>query len=200
MLQGLDYLGVAVFAITGGLAAARRELDIVAFIFFASVTGLGGGTLRDVLLNAPVFWIANPNYLLVPFLAGLLTFYTAHYTEPHFRALLWADAIGLAAYAVMGAGKSLALGAPPLAAAVLGVMTATFGGILRDVLAGEPSVMLRREIYVTAAVVGSGVFVVLAVLGTSFWIAAIIGFVAAFLVRGGALLRGWGLPIYQRPT
>lgn len=196
-LQFLDYIGVAVFAATGALAASRKQLDIVAFVFFATVTAIGGGTLRDMLLNVPVFWIAKPIYLAVPLVVAVLVFFTAHLVESRYRVLLWADAIGLAAYAVVGSAKTLALGASVADALALGVLTATFGGVIRDVLAGEPSVILRRELYITAAFAGSLAFVVVAGIGAPFWTAATVGFLVAFGVRAGALVCGWALPIYR---
>jgi uncharacterized membrane protein YeiH len=204
MLQVLDYVGIAVFATSGALAAARRGMDVVAFLFFAAVTGLGGGTLRDLILGAPVFWLVNPAYLWIPaaiavliFLTARLPGFTAGFPRSGFRMLLWADAIGLAAYAIMGAAKALTadVAAPP--AIVLGVMTASFGGVLRDVLAGEPSVILRHEIYITAALSGATGFVLLVSLGVPFWLAAAAGFVLALVLRGGALVRGWQLPGYR---
>lgn len=197
LLQVLDYLGIAVFAVTGALAASRKQVDIVAFIFFATVTATGGGTLRDILLDVPVFWIRNPLYLAIPLGVAVLVYFTAHLVESRYRILLWADAIGLAAYAVVGAAKTLSAGASIADALMLGVLTASFGGVIRDVLAGEPSVILRRELYVTAAFAGALVFVLLASTAAPFWIAASAGFVVAFGVRAGALIRGWALPVYR---
>jgi uncharacterized membrane protein YeiH len=197
LLQVLDYLGIAVFAVTGALAASRKQVDIVAFIFFATVTATGGGTLRDILLDVPVFWIRNPLYLAIPLGVAVLVYFTAHLVESRYRILLWADAIGLAAYAVVGAAKTLSAGASIADALMLGVLTASFGGVIRDVLAGEPSVILRRELYVTAAFAGALVFVLLASTAVPFWIAASAGFVVAFGVRAGALIRGWALPVYR---
>ena len=155
-LQFLDYAGVAVFAATGALAASRKQLDIIGFIFLASLTGIGGGTFRDIVLGlTPVFWVQNSLYLAVCVVTAVVLYFIAPLVEYRYRLLLWLDAIGLASYCVMGAAKGLAAGAPPLAAIVTGMMTATFGGILRDVVSGEPSVILRREIYVTAALAGS---------------------------------------------
>jgi uncharacterized membrane protein YeiH len=197
LLQVLDYLGIAVFAVTGALAASRKQVDIVAFIFFATVTATGGGTLRDILLDVPVFWIRNPLYLAIPLGVAVLVYFTAHLVESRYRILLWADAIGLAAYAVVGAAKTLSAGASIADALMLGVLTASFGGVIRDVLAGEPSVILRRELYVTAAFAGALVFVLLASTAVPFWIAASAGFVVAFGVRAGALIRGWALTVYR---
>jgi uncharacterized membrane protein YeiH len=197
LLQALDYVGIAVFAATGALAASRKQLDIVAFVFFATVTAIGGGTLRDILLDVPVFWVRSPLYLAIPLVVAVLAYFTAHLVESRYRVLLWADAIGLAAYAVVGAAKTLAVGAFAADALALGVLTATFGGVIRDVLAGEPSVILRRELYITAAFAGALVFVLLASTAVPFWIAAASGFLVAFGVRAGALLQGWALPVYR---
>ncbi len=197
LLQSLDYIGIAVFAATGALAASRKQLDIVAFIFFAAVTATGGGTLRDLLLNVPVFWVRNPAYLAIPLGVAVLVYFTAHLFESRYRALLWADAIGLAAYTVVGAAKTLAVNASAADALALGILTATFGGVIRDVLAGEPSVILRRELYITCAFAGALVFVLLAGIGAPFWVGATLGFLVAFGVRAGALVRGWALPVYR---
>jgi uncharacterized membrane protein YeiH len=194
----LDYAGVAVFAATGALAASRKQLDIIGFLFLAAVTGTGGGTLRDVLLGRlPVFWVANPAYMLVCAVVGVIVFFSAHLVESRYRLLLWLDAVGLASYAAMGAAKGLAATGSPVIAVIMGVLTATFGGILRDLLAGEPSVLLRPEIYVTAALAGAVVFTLVTLSGASTLVAAALSFAAAFLVRGGALRYGWTFPAYR---
>src|SRR3954447_25702449 len=144
----LDYAGVAVFAATGALAASRKQLDIIGFLFLASVTGIGGGTFRDLILNVPVFWVANRDYVLICAVVAVLVFFTAHRVESRYRLLLWLDAIGLAAFPVMGAAKGLAITGSPAVSIITGMLSSTFGGILRDLLAGEPSVLLRPEIYV----------------------------------------------------
>jgi uncharacterized membrane protein YeiH len=193
-----DYAGVAVFAATGALAASRKQLDLIGFLFLASVTGIGGGTFRDLILGAaPVFWVENPAYVLVCAAVAILTFFTAHLVESRYRLLLWLDAIGLAAYSVMGAAKGLAATASPTVAIVTGILTATFGGILRDLLAGEPSVVLRPEVYVTAAMTGASVYVLATLAGFPLLAAALVAFAAAFVVRGGALKFGWTFPAYR---
>jgi uncharacterized membrane protein YeiH len=192
----LGYAAVAVFALTGALAAARRGHDIVTFCFFAAATGLGGGSLRDLLLGAPVFWIQQPAYLAVC-IAAAGAVWAIGERPWRYLALLWLDGLGLAAYAVVGAAKAAGLGAPPLTAVVMGVLTASFGGVIRDIMANEPSVLLRREIYVTAAVVGAGLFVALRLMGIDEQTAAALGFVAGFGVRAGALRYGWRLPSFQ---
>jgi uncharacterized membrane protein YeiH len=192
-LTWLDYAAVAVFGATGALAAARRNHDIVTFGFFAAVTGVGGGTLRDLLIGAPVFWVSQPGYVLVC-LGAALAVWRFGMNRSRELALLWLDAFGLAAYAVVGAVKALSLGAAPLAAVVMGVLTATFGGIVRDVLAGEPSVLLRREVYVSAAVMGAGVFVGLEAAGVAQVPAGLAGFAVALAIRSCAIVWRWTLP------
>jgi len=196
-LQLLDYAGVAVFAATGALAASRKQLDIVGFVFLAAVTGIGGGTLRDVVLDVPVFWLGDHLYVLVCVAVAIVVFLTEHLVESRYRLLIWLDALGLSAFAAMGAAKGLAATGSPVVAIVTGVFTATFGGILRDLLAGEPSVLLRPEVYVTAAVAGSAAYTIGDMAGAPGWVAAGFAFIVAFAVRGGALRFGWALKPYR---
>jgi len=191
----LDYFGIAVFAISGALVAAQRKLDFVTFIFFAVVTGVGGGTLRDLLIGAPVFWVNTNATLLICIGAAVATWLTANRVGG--RALLWFDAAGMAAYSAYGAAKALGYGVAPVPAFAMGVLTACAGGIIRDVLAGAPSILLRHEIYVTAAALSAGLFVGLAVLGASVWVASAVAAVAGFTLRGLAIARGWSLPAYR---
>jgi Predicted membrane protein len=197
--QLFNYAGVFVFAATGALVASRRQLDIVAFLFLASITGIGGGTLRDLVLgDAPVLWVKDPGYLVACGASAVCVYFTAHLFESRYRALLWLDAVGLSAYCVMGAEKSLALGFGPIVAVVTGVLTATFGGILRDMVAGEPSVLLRKEIYVTAALTGAIVYTGLETAGfCPQTVSASVAATTAFAIRGGALHFGWSMPTYR---
>lgn len=193
----LDYAGVAVFAATGALAASRKELDIIGFLFFAVVTGVGGGTVRDLILGVPVFWVPNHDYLAVCSFMAVAVYFGAPLIESRYRLLLWLDAVGLAAYCVFGAWKGLVVTGSALVAVIMGVLTATLGGILRDQLAGEPSVLLRPEIYVTAALAGAAVFTTLDIAGLPLLMAAAPAFLAAFAIRGGALRFGWSFPPYR---
>ena len=193
----LDYAGVAVFAATGALAASRKQLDIIGFLFLASVTGIGGSTFRDLILNVPVFWVGNRDYVLICAVVAVLVFFTAHRVESRYKLLLWLDAIGLAAFSVMGAAKGLAITGSPVVSIITGMLTATFGGILRDLLAGEPSVLLRPEIYVTAALAGAAIFTLGDVAGLPQIVSGLAGFVVALAVRGGALRFGWSFPSYR---
>lgn len=196
-ILAFDYAGVAVFAATGALAASRKQLDVIGFVFMACVTGTGGGTLRDLILGVPVFWTVNQDYILVCAAVAVIVYFTAHLLESRYKLLLWLDAIGLAAYCVFGAYKGLIVTGSATIAIVMGVMTATFGGIVRDIAAQEPSVLLRPEIYVTAALAGAATFTLLAILGLTMPLAAIFGALAAFAVRGGALWFGWTFPPYR---
>lgn len=198
ILELLDYAGVAIFAATGALAASRKQLDIIGFLFLAATTGIGGGTFRDVVLGAtPVFWVVNPTYLIVCAAVALIIYFLAHRVESRYRLLLWLDAMGVSAYCVMGAAKGLTATGSPTVAITTGVLTATFGGILRDLLAGEPSVLLRPEIYVTAALAGAAMFTLATAMGGPLWLAAGLGISVAFAVRGGTLKFGWRFPAYR---
>ena len=196
MLVLLDYFGIAVFAISGALLAAEKRQTFVTFVFFAVVTGVGGGTLRDLLIGAPVFWVHKNATLLICIGAALLTWLTSRQRFAG-TALLWFDAAGLGAYATYGAAKALGYGVAPVPAFVMGVLTACAGGIIRDVLAGEPSILMRPELYVTAAALAAGLFVGLPFVGVPVQAAALIAAVAGFALRGLAIARGWSLPAYK---
>jgi uncharacterized membrane protein YeiH len=194
----LDWLGIVVFAITGGLVASRKEMDIVGFALLASVTGIGGGTIRDLLLGlTPVFWVKTPAYLLVCVLAGVATFVLAHHLSARMRLLLWLDAIGLAVFTVTGARVAMDSGAGSTIAIAMGVATATFGGVIRDVLGAESPVILRREIYVTAALAGAAAYVGLRVTAGLGDVAIAIGFAVALAIRAAALAYDLSLPRYR---
>jgi uncharacterized membrane protein YeiH len=196
LLAVLDMAGVAVFAVSGALAAARIKQTIVTFAFFAAVTGVGGGTLRDLLIGAPVFWVGRSDILGICLVAAAAV-WILKADRWRMDALLWFDALGLGAYSVLGAAKALSLGVPALPSVIMGVLTASFGGIVRDLLAGEPSILLRREIYISAAALGAGTYVVLTLIGLSLWPAAFIGAAAGFGLRGIAIATGLALPGYR---
>lgn len=193
----LDFAGLAMFAATGALAASRKELDIIGFLFLAAITGIGGGTARDLMLDVPVFWIEQPNYVVVCAATAIGVYFTAHLIESRYRVLLWLDAVALSAFSVYGAFKGLMVTSSPIVAVVMGMITATLGGIIRDVIAREPSVLMRQEIYVAAALIGAVVFVVGATFGTPIPFAASAGFLAALAIRGGAINYDWSLPTYR---
>ena len=197
VLASLDLIGIAVFAATGALAAARKGQTLVTFAFFALATGAGGGTVRDLLIGAPVFWVHDSRPLIACLAIALAIWLTpARWWGG--KTLDWLDAVGLAAYAVFGAAKAIAYGVPPLAAVVMGIFTACLGGIIRDVLAGEPSIILRPELYVTAAALAAALFVGLTLLGLSLPVAAGIAAACGFALRALAISKGLTLPLYRR--
>lgn len=201
MIAAADATAVGVFAVTGALVASRKNMDIFGFILLGTVTGIGGGTVRDILLGTlPVFWVREPFYLLITVLVSSIVFFVAHIPESRYRLLLWLDAIGLALFCVVGADRVMAAGAVPSIAIVMGVVTAVFGGIIRDILGGESPVVLRREIYVIPAFVGAGVFVALIGIEVAKPVAALLAFIACLLLRGLALHHDWSLPQYGPPV
>ena len=193
----LDLAGLAVFAASGALAAARRGQTMVTLAFFALSTGVGGGTVRDLLIGAPVFWLQDSRAAATCLVIAFLIYVTP---ERWWRgtALDWFDAVGLAAYAVYGAAKALSYGVPVVPAALMGVMSACVGGIIRDVLAGEPSIIMRPEIYVTAAALSAGLYVALVTVGLPGEVAAGVGAAAGFALRGAAIRWKLALPAYRR--
>jgi uncharacterized membrane protein YeiH len=196
VLHLLDMAAVGVFAVSGALAAARANQTIITFSFFAVITGVGGGTLRDLLIGVPVFWVGRSDYLAICLIAAALV-WLLRADRWKLAALLWFDAIGMAAYAVVGAGKALDIGLPALPSIMMGVLTASFGGIIRDVLAGTPSTLLGPEIYISAAAFGATVYVAAMALGVPPALASLIGFSAGFIVRALAISRGLSLPRYR---
>ena len=197
LLYAVDLFGTAVFAVSGGLMAARKRYDIFGFMVVGMAPAIGGGTLRDIALGAlPVFWIKDVAYLWVALLASAITFFFARRIERHMPLLLIADAVGLALFAVVGAEKALLLNARPEIAVVMGVITASFGGMIRDILCREEPLILRREIYATAAILGAGLFVAVEVLTQNRMIAIGLGFAATLALRLVAIRRNLSLPVY----
>ena len=194
----LDWLGIVAFTITGGLVAARNQMDAVGFVMLGTVTGIGGGTIRDVLLNVhPILWIEHPEYLAVCIAVSLVVYFTAHRVHSRMRLILWTDAIGLALFATVGAERAISVGASPLVAIVMGAITACFGGIIRDLLGQTRSIIFSYEIYVTAAMGAATVFGVLHALQFPREIDVIAGVTTGFALRAGALLWGWSLPHHR---
>jgi uncharacterized membrane protein YeiH len=196
ILPWLDIAGLAVFAGSGVLAAVRKRLDFVAACFFALVTAVGGGTLRDLLIGAPVFWMQGPAPVVLCLAVAALAWLVPLRWWPE-RALDWLDAAGLAAYAVFGCGKALQYGVPPVPAVAMGIATACLGGVIRDVTAGVPSVLLRHELYVTAATVAAAVFATLTAFGIATPWPALLGFSIGFATRAAAMHWKLSLPAHR---
>lgn len=193
----VDLAGTAVFAISGALAAARLRQSFVTVAFFALVTGVGGGSVRDVLIGVPAFWLSSPFVAPVILLAALAVWFTPARIWPD-RFLEWADAAGLAGFSALGAAKAMALGVAPLAAMVLGVVTGCVGGIIRDVLAGRPSILMRPELYVTAAALSATLCAGMLLAGVAQPMALGVATLAGFALRGAALVWKIELPAYSR--
>ena len=194
----LDWLGIVAFTVTGALVASRNQMDVVGFVLLGTVTGIGGGTIRDILLDIhPILWVQHPGYLAICILVSLIVFVTAHLVHSRMRLILWADAIGLALFSTVGAERAIASGAPALVAVVMGIITACFGGIIRDLLGQERSIIFSYEIYVTAAMAAATTFVALHNLGLPRELAISASVLVGVALRGGALLWGWSLPRYH---
>ncbi|HER34650.1 MAG: trimeric intracellular cation channel family protein [Halothiobacillaceae bacterium] len=194
LLQGLDYFGTAVFAITGALVADRKRMDLMGFLILATVTGIGGGTLRDLLLDRPVFWLTQWEYLVITAVMAIAFFYVGRPFRQRAGWLPWADAVGLSAFCVIGVQIALSMNANPMIAVMMGIMTATFGGLIRDVLAGESPLLLHREIYASAALIGGIVYVLFAQWLDWPIVAVIAGFAVTLAVRGLGIRYHWHLP------
>lgn len=199
LLAVLDYLSVFIFALTGALVASRAQLDLVGFLFIAALTAVGGGTVRDVLLNRDtVFWIAHPWYIGVASAAAVLVFFTAHRLENRRRAIDWLDAGALAVAVPAGVGVALSLGHGPAVVLMMGMITGAFGGLMRDVVCNEVPLVLRQgELYLSAAFAGAlTALLVRAGIGPS-PLALVACAAVTFLLRAGSMALGWKLPVYK---
>ncbi len=199
LLSLLDYASVLVFAITGALVASRAQLDLVGFAFIACLTALGGGTLRDLLLDRnPIFWIANPAYLGVGAAVALVVFFTAHLLESRYRTLIWLDSFALAVAVAAGAGVALSLEQSATIVVLMGMITGCMGGLMRDVVVDEvPLVLKQGELYVTAAFAGSLTAVIVTNIINDDTVALFAGACITWVLRAGSLYFGWNLPVYK---
>ena len=192
----LEWIGLCAFVLTGVIVAARRNMDVIGFVLLGTVTGIGGGTKRDVILGRfPVTWVAEPSWLAGCILVSIAGFFIVPLLGKG-RLLLWLDAVGLALFAVSGAHSAQVAGVSPMIAITMGVVTATFGGMIRDVLSGTSPVVLSKEIYVTAALAGSATYVGLGMIGLPGTGALVTGFATAMILRGLALYYDLSLPRY----
>ncbi|MCW5723675.1 MAG: trimeric intracellular cation channel family protein [Maricaulaceae bacterium] len=195
----LDFSGVAFFAFSGGMLAARNQLDPFGAVIVGAVTGMGGGTLRDMLLGAlPVYWVEAPEYLGFALVGALLGYYGSTIVASRRAALVWADAVGLSVFCVIGAQAGLAAGAHWSIAALTGVMSAAFGGLLRDIILNEVPLVLRQEIYALAALAGSSAYLLALHFGVGAEPAAIGAALLAFVIRGCAIRFNWSIPPFGK--
>lgn len=195
----LDFASVLVFALTGALAASRAQLDIVGFAFVASLTAVGGGTVRDLLLNRhPVFWVGQPDYILIAVAAAVVVFFTAHLVESRYNWLLWLDSFALSIAVAAGTGAALALDQSGVIVVLMGVTTGCLGGLMRDVVCNEvPLVLKQGELYVSCALAGALVGVLAARLGLETLFALGLCAFVCWALRAGSLVFGWQLPVYK---
>ena len=196
-MQLFDVLAAVVFAVSGALVASRKGLDVMGFMWLAVITGVGGGTVRDLILDVPVFWVQQPIHVSACLVTAVVMHFVAPLVESRYKTLLWFDAFGLALVTVAGTAKALDVAAPALVAIAMGAVTGAVGGIIRDTLGHEPSVLLRHEIYVTASVLGACTYVGLNGLGLDRLAAMVAGFLVTFSVRGLAIRFGWSLPVFR---
>jgi uncharacterized membrane protein YeiH len=197
LITSLDYVATAVFAISGALAAAEQKHDILAFVLFGTITGIGGGTVRDLLLGTDsVFWIGQTEYLWICILASAATWFLAPLFHSLHKLLLWADAVGMALFSVLGAVKALQWGAPAVVAVGMGIMTATFGSMIRDTLLNQEPVLLGPEIYVSAALLGALSYTLMQTYTPIAGVAIPVSIGLAFMLRAAAILFDLRLPKY----
>lgn len=199
LLIALDHGAVLIFALTGALVASRSQLDPVGFVFMAALTAVGGGTLRDLILGREtIFWVEQPSYVLMAAVAALLVFWTAHLFESRYRLLLWLDSVALAIAVAAGVGVAMDGGFGPVIIVMMGIMTGTFGGLMRDVVGNEvPLVLKQGQLYLTAAFGGAIAAVALDWVGTGRSEALIACAIVVWILRAGSMIWGWRLPVYR---
>jgi len=194
----LDSFGIFVFALSGAISAIRQNLDIVGVLVIALLPAVGGGTIRDLVLDVPVFWVEDTRAIWLTLAATIVAWAAAPHVESRRKLLLWADAFGLALFAVVGAQKTLVVTGDPLIAVMMGTTTGVVGGLIRDVIAGDKPFVFRQEIYATAAIAGSAAYCLFIKLGLaapmSMWSAVTVGFV----IRAAGIIWGLKLPQNER--
>lgn len=193
LVRLIDIAGVFVFALSGGLVAIRQDMDLFGIIVVSFLPAVGGGTLRDLLLDEPVFWLSDPLSLLAAMSGGVAAFLSPGFWS-RLRVLVWIDAIGLSLFAMTGASKALDLGHGVFVVMIMGTITATAGGLIRDIVCGEKAMLLREDIYATAALVGCLVFWALRQFDMPTSGCLIVGACTVFLIRSVAIRLDLNLP------
>lgn len=194
----LDYASVFVFALTGALVASRAQLDIVGFVFVACLTAVGGGTVRDVILDRAVFWVSEPLFIAIASGAAFFVFFTAHFLESRQKAIFWLDALALAVAVPAGVAAAESVGVDWPIALIMGIATGCFGGLMRDVVCNEvPLVLKQGELYLTCALAGAGAALVMLWFEQPLSLALLVCGGVTFVLRAGTLAFGWRLPVYK---
>ena len=197
IVYSLEMLGTAAFAVSGALAASRKNMDIFGFCVLALMPAVGGGTVRDIIIDrSPVFWISDNRYIAVAIIAALVVYFTSYRPGSRRRILVWMDAIGLALFAALGTEICLHHDTGPLVAVMLGVTTAVTGGMIRDVICNEIPLILSREIYATAAFVTAVCYVLADQAGLGQQLSLLTAVVVGFTVRALAIVYDWSLPSF----
>lgn len=201
ILYMLGLVGSAVFAVSGAIAAGRKKLDLLGVVVIALVTAIGGGTVRDLLLDRhPIAWLADPAYLVVILAAALLTLVYVRFRKPPRMSLRIADALGLALFTISGTQIAEQAGLPGIAAVVLGAITGSVGGVIRDILSAEIPILLRQsELYATAAIAGSAVYLILQGIGIARTPASFVGMATIFFLRLASIIWRLQLPVFDLP-
>ncbi len=193
MIELVDRVGVFVFALSGGMVAVRHRMDLLGVMVVSLFPAIGGGTLRDLLLGVPVFWLTDQASLILALGAGLAAFFFANFWA-RLHALVWADAAGLALFAVVGASKAYEVDGSFLVSVFMGALTATAGGLIRDVVCNESPMLLQEEVYATAAIAGASTFWLVRQAGMSGQEALLVGALVAFVVRTAGIVFKLRLP------
>ncbi|WP_050605233.1 trimeric intracellular cation channel family protein [Ruegeria sp. 6PALISEP08] len=198
-LSLLDYASVLIFALTGALVASRAQLDLVGFAFMACLTAVGGGTVRDLLLDRhPIFWVGQPDYILIAVAAAVLVFFTAHLMESRYNWLVWLDSFALSVAVAAGTGAAFSLDQSGIIVVLMGVTTGCLGGLMRDVVCNEvPLVLKQGELYVSCAFTGALTAVLAVHFGTEPALALALCALVCWALRAGSLVFGWQLPVYK---
>jgi uncharacterized membrane protein YeiH len=194
LLISLQFVGIAAFAVSGALVAGERQMDWFGVMVLGIIVAVGGGTLRDLLLDVPVFWIGQFWYVAVAAAASLATIPVARWAQKVRRPVAMADAVGLAVFVTLGTRKSLEMGTSGFVAVVMGVVTGIVGGIIRDVLANRTPTILRKEVYALAALTGATLYVAADGYGIDSILSLWGAIVAVLGIRLLAIFYGWSIP------
>lgn len=201
MLENVQNIGnwvtliaIGVFAVTGVLAGLRKEADIFSLLIFGLVTALGGGTIRDIILNIPVFWVNDLDYIWVALGAAILAFFVYRLISRAYGLLLYLDAIGVALFTIQAIDKVLELGHPPLIAIIMGIITGIGGGLVRDVLTDRPTLLMTKDLYATPILVGSILYLALLMFAPSFSFSWLVAMIVIFGFRAAAIYWNLTMP------
>ncbi len=192
-----DYLGTFAFAISGALRAAHKNFDLFGGMFLGFVTAIGGGTLRDMMLNIPVAWLHNIWYFYIVIIGVAITFLFRRTIEKYTKTLFLFDTIGISVFTIIGMQKGLALGIHPILAVMMGILTAVFGGIVRDMMCADVPLIFKKKIYATACLIGGCIYLLMDYFSCPEFISIIVASVVIFVVRTVSVLKNWSLPKFK---